>query len=228
MTNDRRVVVQFLVEPEREIAVAAATSAVLGSATGDRRPADVGHDGGSGASLRSLHAAFPYTCCVVLVVEWPLLLAELSIETLSRVGFTSPIDARRIMECLAGWDGVLVVSDATDIAFMSAVLSSRLAPRLGLALFDEVGSTRWARELERVAAAASVLPPARPVVSAELQLAISRLPVTWQPTVHEALRNRDAWTVKRLSAECGVGRRTIERWFRKAGLVSPSVLLRVR
>jgi hypothetical protein len=172
-------------------------------------------------SLASLHATFPHQCCVVLVAQWSALLAESARDDET----WSPVGAQRIVECLAGWDGVLLLSNDAADPLLSETVRSRLAPRLGVALSAEVGHAPWRREFGRVVAAAVALPPVRRLVPETVWRAVSRLPSDWQPSVHEYLRAPGGWTVKRLVSACGVDRRTLERGFRRAGMPSPAALL---
>ena len=235
--------IQVLVESVRAVAVAEALQRVCFAATGDRRPATgdrrpaTGDDSlwatASGASvavqlastLDALRLGFAYERCVLLVAEWQALCTRLASEGVRGGDERTPVRVTRITDFLAGWDGVMLVSDDAEDALLSATLRSRLAPRLALTLWSEISEARWHRELERLAAAVFVLPPARRPIPTALRQGIERLPLRWQPVVHECLRAPTAWTVKRLVAALFVDRRTLERRFRRAGLPTPGALL---
>lgn len=178
------------------------------------------------ATFRRIHDAselfvgFAYECTSVLIAD----VAELikGIETLSH---PSSLDA-----VLAGWDAALLLVDPARIgpsamSDLRDVLSGTLAPRLAVAAYDTTSDVLTLQLVRLLATGGQQPRSLARVLLGATRMAFYKLPPRWVWVWSQAMSAPHSWTVKRISVECGVSRRTLEREHQRCGLPTPAVML---
>ncbi len=219
----RTLQVETLVPPPMRAVIESAVAALSALRSGERPPPDaIAFSLRHQSRIESLLADFAYASHCVLIAHVEFAIAQ-------RSG-SSPNEVLR--DLISSWDATLLLYEEDASApILDAVSCTNLAPRIAFGAISAAGvapSTLWTLQLGRLISNEGVLPrPPQARIPSHTWQQLQRLPANWQRVVRCALVKPDAWDSDRIAHECCTTRRTLERRMRRAGLPSPSALLRM-